>query len=75
MRQRGVKEYEADIKNRLMGLQTKYGDELSLEGQMRKFESVVSLERVDQLAKMAQNKFTAEAVSIMGGNVDSAINI
>ncbi len=42
---------------------------------MRKFESVVALERVDQLAKMAQNKFTAEAVSIMGGNVDSAINI
>ena len=42
---------------------------------MKKFENVIALERVDQLAKMAQNKFRAEAVNVTGGFVDSTIKI
>ena len=53
----------------------KYADQLNLDLQMRKFENVIPLERVDQLAKMAQNKFKAETVNIIGGVVDSSINV
>ena len=50
-----------------MILKTKYGDELSLYMQMKKFENVISLEKVNQLAEIAQKKFKTEANNIRGG--------
>lgn len=73
--EKGVKQFDADIKNRLKALEAKYIQDLNVDGKIDQVSNSVSLEQLDNVVNQAKSHFKNEIAIIAGTNSDSNIRI
>ena len=73
--EKGVKQFDADIKNRLKALEAKYIQDLNVDGKIDQVSNSVSLEQLDNVVNQAKSKNKNEIAIIAGTNSDSNIRI